>query len=139
MRRVRYSPSRYSFDIGQDSPHCIKPLLVVDGRLTLASGGKLFANRSEGGAWLCVRLEGDGKTVNRSAIGAQVRVRSRGRVITRQVEAGTGEGNQNDLKLHFGLGAAKGPVDLEVSWPGGKRQVVRGVKLNQTVDVKVAP
>jgi hypothetical protein len=61
----------------------------------------------------------------------------RGKYLTRQVEAGTGEGNQNDLKMHFGLGAAKGPLDLEITWPGGKRQFVRGVKLNQTVDVRL--
>lgn len=107
-----------------------------EGRLGVASAGKLFVNKTEGGSWLAVRLEGDGKTVNRSAIGAQVRILVRGRRLTRQVEAGTGEGNQNDLKLHFGLGEAKGPLDLEITWPGGKRQFVRGLKLRQTVDIR---
>lgn len=107
-----------------------------DGRLALCSAGKLFANETPTGNWLEVRLEGDGKKVNRSAIGAQVRIRLKGKTLSRQVEAGTGEGNQNDLKLHFGLGEEKGKVDLEVVWPGGKKQVVKRVSANRIVDVK---
>ena len=34
----------------------------------------------------------------------QVRIRYGDQTLTRQVEAGTGEGNQNDLTFHFGLG-----------------------------------
>ena len=39
--------------------------------------------------------------------------------MTRQVEGGTGQGNQNDLILHFGLGGYHGDVSLEVTWPDG--------------------
>ncbi|MDD5728867.1 MAG: ASPIC/UnbV domain-containing protein, partial [Victivallales bacterium] len=38
----------------------------------------------------------------------------------RQVEAGTGTGNQNDLRLHFGLGKYQGPLNLKVIWPDGR-------------------
>ena len=82
-----------------------------------------------------VRLKGDGKRVNRSAIGAQVRVKLKDKTLSRQVEAGTGEGNQNDLTLHFGLGAHKGDVDLEVVWPGGAKQTVRRVRTGRIVDI----
>lgn len=107
-----------------------------DGRLALSAGGKLFSNESPKAHWLEVRLQGDGKKVNRSAIGAQVRIKLKDRILTRQVEAGTGEGNQNDLKLHFGLGEMKGRVDLDILWPGGKRQTVRRVAIDRIVDVK---
>lgn len=107
-----------------------------DGRLGLCTAGKLFANEGKGGHWLEVRLEGDGKTVNRSAIGAQVRIRLKGRTLTRQVEAGTGEGNQNDLKLHFGLGDYRGRVDLKIAWPGGREQTVRRIGVDRVVDVR---
>ena len=70
--------------------------------------------------WLKVRLKGDG--VNAFAIGAQVRVHVGNWRITRQVEGATGEGNQNDLTLHFGLGKRTDPVELEVRWPDGTRQ-----------------
>jgi hypothetical protein len=107
-----------------------------DGKLDLVCGGKLFGNQAAAGSWLRVRLEGDGKRVNRSAIGAQVRVRTKNGVFTRQVEAGTGEGNQNDLMLHFGLGDHAGPVSLEVLWPGGKVQKVRRAATGRTLLVR---
>jgi hypothetical protein len=106
------------------------------GQLSLCSGGKLFASSPLKQHWLEVRLQGDGKTVNRSAIGAQVRLRLRDKTLSRQVEAGTGEGNQNDLKLHFGLGQFRGKVNLDIVWPGGHKQSVRSVKMDQIVDVK---
>ncbi|MBS0265259.1 MAG: CRTAC1 family protein [Planctomycetes bacterium] len=110
-----------------------------DGDLDLLAGGKLWVNQGNAGHWLQVSLRGDGKSVNRAAIGAQVRVRIGDRVLSRQVEAGTGEGNQNDLTLHFGLGAHAGPVQLEIVWPGGQRQTVSQVALQQTVIVKFQP
>jgi hypothetical protein len=73
--------------------------------------------------------------VNRSAIGAQVRIALKDRTLSRQAEAGTGEGNQNDLTLHFGLGSHTGPVDLQIAWPNGKRQTVRSVKTGRVADV----
>lgn len=102
-----------------------------DGDLDLAVGGRLYVNQAIGLHWLEVQLVGDGKRINGSAIGSQVRLRLKDRVFTRQVEAGTGEGNQNDLTLHFGLGTSKGRVDLEIYWPDGKSQRVRGVAVDQ--------
>ena len=65
-----------------------------------------------------IRLVG-GEGVNHTAIGAQIRIRLGDKVVTRQVEGSTGEGNQNDLTCHVGLGDATGPVDVEVHWPDG--------------------
>ena len=106
-----------------------------DGDLDLATAGKVFENRVGVGGWLKVRLQGDGMVVNRSAIGAQARIRMGDRILTRQVEAGTGEGNQNDLVLHFGLGGHEGPVRLEISWPNGKRQIVEDVVIGRVAAV----
>lgn len=98
-----------------------------DGDLDLLTGGKLYENQVASGHWLKVRLQGPG-----SAIGAQVRIQlPRGenplarQVLTRQVASATGEGNQNELTLHFGLGDHSGPVLLEISWPGGEQEMVR--------------
>ncbi len=107
-----------------------------DGHLDLVAGGKLFINQcSNGYHWLELRLQGDGTHVNRSAIGAQVRIKLKDKIITRQVEAGTGEGNQNDLTLHFGLGAARGHIDIEIVWPDGKKQTLRHVQTDKFITI----
>jgi hypothetical protein len=107
-----------------------------DGDLDLATAGKLFRNQGGGGNWLKVKLEGDGKAVNRSAIGAQVRIKVKNEILTRQVEAGTGECNQNDLTLHFGLGRQAAPVSVEITWPDGTKQKISDVKPGTLLPVR---
>jgi len=105
-----------------------------DGHLDLITGGRLFRNPGGSNHWLKVRLEGAGK-VNRAAIGTQVRLRLGKHTLTRQVEGATGQGNQNDLTLHFGLGTHKEPIRLEIRWPDGARQEV-DTPVNRTVVIK---
>lgn len=106
-----------------------------DGYLDLVSGGKVWINtlgeREPKHSYLKVRLEGSGKC-NRAAIGSRVIVKAGGKTFTRQVEAGTGSGCQNDLTLHFGLGAEKRNVEIEVNWAGGGRSSHQA-KVNQTI------
>lgn len=110
-----------------------------DGDLDLATAGKLFQNQGTPNRWLKLKLEGDGTAVNRSAIGAQARIRIGDRVLTRQVEAGTGEGNQNDLVLHFGLGQHDMPLEAEVVWPGGRKQLIPATEANRQLTVRYSP
>ncbi|MCH8830215.1 MAG: CRTAC1 family protein, partial [Planctomycetes bacterium] len=110
-----------------------------DGDLDLVSAGKLFENLGSGNHWIKIRLQGDGSLVNRSAVGAQVRIKLGDQTLTRQVEAGTGEGNQNELTLHFGLGTHKEPVNLEIFWPNKIRQTITGVKINRLHTVRFRP
>ena len=105
-----------------------------DGDLDLMSGGKLFVNAGRGGHWLAVRLRGDGVAVDRMAIGAQVRVTAGGRTWVRQVEAGTGEGNQNDTTLHFGLGDTTGPVDVRIEWPDGRVRTFAAIGVDRLLE-----
>jgi hypothetical protein len=112
-----------------------------DGDLDLVTAGKLFENQSAenpgaGRHWLEIRLEGNGTTINRSAIGTQVRIQLPGRTLTRQVEAGTGEGNQNDLLLHFGLGDHAEPVRLDVLWPNQRTQTLENVGVDRIMTVR---
>ena len=114
-----------------------------DGDLDLVSDGQLFVNdESQTGSnhWLKVRLTGDGVNVNRAAIGAEVRVHTGGgQILTRQVEGGTGEGNQNDLTLHFGLGSHDGPVDLEITSPDGTSRMIYGVAVDDLAVIELTP
>ena len=110
-----------------------------DGGLDLVVGGGLYQNPGHPGHWIKVRLVGSGP-VNTTAIGAQVRIRvggEKGRVITRQVTTGTGQGNQADAAMHFGLGDHKGEVTLEILWPGNRRQSVK-TPVDRVVTVKFA-
>jgi enediyne biosynthesis protein E4 len=90
-----------------------------DGRIDLINSGRLYRNVSEAvGNWLEVSLKG--KAPNTSAIGAKVVVSCADKKYIRQVEAGTGAGNQNDLRLHFGIGNYTDPVKIKVIWPNGQ-------------------
>jgi len=105
-----------------------------DGQLDLVTGGRLFRNPGNKSHWLKVRLEGSGK-MNRAAIGTQVRLRLGDQTLTRQVEGATGQGNQNDLTLHFGLGTHNDPVKLEIRWTDGTRQELE-TQVDRTITVK---
>jgi hypothetical protein len=80
----------------------------------------LFENPGFGHHWITLRLEG--VTANRPAIGARVRVITRGpdgiaSTIHRTVGSG-GSFGASPLQLQVGLGDATGPVTIEVDWPG---------------------
>ena len=113
-----------------------------DGDLDLATAGKLWVNtttQTNGNHGLKIRLGGDGTTVNRPAIGTQARVDAGNGIMTRQVEGGTGRGNQNDLTLHFGLGSHGGPVDVEVLWPNGATVLYRDVPPDDVANISMRP
>ena len=57
-------------------------------------------------------------------------------MLTRQVEAGTGEGNQNEPTLHFGLGKHRDAVDVEIFWAKGASQKLPKIKPNRMVTVE---
>ncbi|MEC7863404.1 MAG: CRTAC1 family protein [Verrucomicrobiota bacterium] len=101
-----------------------------DGDLDLCTAGKIFQNNSKRGNWIKIKLSGDGKNINRSAIGSIVKIRSKDSVMTRHVQTGTGEGNQSEMTLHFGLGNLKGPLDAEILWPGKVTTTSKELKIN---------
>jgi hypothetical protein len=69
--------------------------------------------------WVGIELGGDGVRVNRDAVGARVTVTRGSLRQSREVSLTSGFSAQGDRRLHFGLGAEGGPVDVEVRWPGG--------------------
>ncbi|MBI5478002.1 MAG: CRTAC1 family protein [Deltaproteobacteria bacterium] len=71
------------------------------------------------GHWLQVRAVGN-VAANRAALGATVRVTAGGVTRLRHVEGGTGQGCQDSLYLHFGLGSATSVEAVNVVFPGGK-------------------
>jgi hypothetical protein len=68
-----------------------------------------------------------GKESNRAAIGARVTVVAGGVARIGEVRAGGSYVSQNDLRLHFGLGAETRISKVEVAWPNGKREELKDV------------
>ena len=102
-----------------------------DGDLDLVTNKTFFVNKLNNGSLVhpnrWIELDLVGKSLTQPVggrgpiVGAQVRIAAPGvyGTVTRQVEAGTGQGNQSDTRLHFGLGASDGPLTVEVTWPNG--------------------
>jgi enediyne biosynthesis protein E4 len=78
----------------------------------------LLRNDSAGGHWVTLRLEGTKS--NRSAIGAKVTIQSGGRRQVAEVRSGGSYISQNDLRVHFGLGAATAVDRVTIRWPNGE-------------------
>src|SRR5258708_14964434 len=68
-----------------------------------------------------------GTKSNRAAIGARVTIHAAGVMQFNEVRAGGSYLSQNDLRLHFGVGAADKMDDVEVSWPSGRTDMLRDV------------
>jgi len=80
---------------------------------------------SAGGHWLELRLAGDlAKKSPRDAVGAIVYVTT-GKLRQRQdVISGGSYLSQNDMTLHFGLGAASSVDKVEIKWPDGTSETI---------------
>jgi hypothetical protein len=84
--------------------------------------------------WLLVKLTG--VTSNRNAIGARVRAVIGEVTLVEEVRGGGSYISQNDLRVHFGLGANREVTRLEVRWPNGLEEVWEHVASNQILVVK---
>ena len=89
------------------------------------------------GHWVILKLVG--RTSNRSAIGARVKLSAGGRVQYEEVRSGGSYLSQNDLRLHFGLAAASRVEKIEISWPSGARQILKDQPCDQIITVREAP
>lgn len=79
---------------------------------------ELFENTRAEGHFVQVRVVGD-VAANRAGIGAVVSVTAGERTWIRHVQGGTGQGGQDSLYLHFGLGDAESVDSIRVEFPGG--------------------
>ncbi len=94
---------------------------VMDGKpLLLENQG---GNRA--GGWIRLKLEGT--KANRMAVGARVKLTAGGVAQYATVRAGESYLSSNDVRLHFGLGAARA-VDVEIQWPGGATETFKGLE-----------
>ena len=88
---------------------------------------------SLGRHWIKVKLEG--VTSNRAAIGGRVTCFYGGKKQAQEVMSQGSFYSVNDWRLHFGLGPVK-VVDLEVRWPSGKKETVKGVAADRLITIR---
>jgi hypothetical protein len=85
-----------------------------------------------------VRLKLVGRTANRNAIGAWIRLRAGSDVAWRQVMPTRSYLSQSELPVTIGLGPATKVDELEIIWPGGQHQMVPDLKMDQTTIIEQA-
>ncbi|HKY26491.1 MAG TPA: CRTAC1 family protein [Pyrinomonadaceae bacterium] len=84
--------------------------------------------RNEGGdANHWVTLELATTQANRLAIGARVKIVTGDLVQMEEVRSGGSYLSQNDLRIHFGLGKYTNIDLIEIRWPSGKTEVIKGL------------
>ncbi|MBI5281861.1 MAG: CRTAC1 family protein [Candidatus Solibacter usitatus] len=98
---------------------------------SLLDPAELWENTTDSdGEWLIVRLQG--VKANRDGIGASVRWGGQWNTMT----TSTGYASSTHFGVHFGAPRGQAPDTLEVTWPGGKKQVVSGVKTKSVLLVR---
>ena len=106
-----------------------------DGDLDLVTGNwnhgyRLYQNQGGRNRWLSVDLRGAG-AVNRDAVGARIYLTTPDGITQMQaVGIGAGLGGNNQLGLHFGLGA-NSSADLRIVWSNGIECRLDSVPANQ--------
>ncbi len=88
-------------------------------------------NHQSSGAFVAIRLIGNGRTTNRDAIGARVTLWPTSSPQVKQirtVHAGDGFLSQSSARIHFGLGPLTEDLCLSIKWPGGDTELFSGMK-----------
>lgn len=103
---------------------------TLDAVVTSLGGSPLVLyGRPNANHWLILSLSG--AAGNRQGIGARVRVGSQWSYVT----TGGSYLSASDSRVHFGL-ADQSKADVEILWPGGKRQLLPGVSADRIVVVE---
>jgi hypothetical protein len=103
-------------------------------------GGPLLLYRNTvkpGRDWIELDLEGGPS--NRSALGAQVRVRWNGQEQLQEVLAASGYAAQNEHRLHFGLGENAKVEKVTIRWPSGHVQILESPSINTLHHIHESP
>lgn len=99
----------------------------------LNAPARIYENRLCGGRAITVQLAWEG-TGNPTAIGAQIVASGdRGDRLVRTVETSRGYLSGASATVHFGLGADRDAVDLEIVWPDGRVSTVSDIPADHHV------
>ncbi|HWY44490.1 MAG TPA: CRTAC1 family protein [Candidatus Sulfotelmatobacter sp.] len=82
-----------------------------------------------------VSFELAGTKSNRLAIGARLKITAGGVTQTEEIHSGGSYLSQNDLRVHFGLAAAKKIETVEIRWPSGKIEALKDLDADKFYSV----
>jgi len=95
----------------------------------------LINSADNGNHWLLLDLRG--RVSNRDAIGARVKVTTpSGRTLYNHVSTSVGFLSSSDRRLHFGLGSERSAESVEIRWPRGAMQTLKGVAADQLLKIE---
>jgi hypothetical protein len=76
-----------------------------------------------------------GSKSNRDGIGARLKLTVGGKVLLREVKAGSSYLSQSDMRVHFGMGQSARAERLEIRWPSGAVEALQDIEANQILTV----
>lgn len=110
-------------DYDSDGDQDVLLTAATDGGLRLWRNDSINNHR-----WLQLNLRGSNS--NHTAVGARVVVTTDVGSTTQELHGSTGRGNQNEPRLHFGLGSATQIQAVTVHWPSGQVQILENPELD---------
>lgn len=113
-----------------------------DGKLdvivtALSAPAEIWINDGPGNNhWIELSLTG--AKSNRDAIGAKVKITSGGKTQWDHVSHSAGYASSSVVPLHFGLGPAAIIDEIEIQWPSGIHQVLKGIAVDHVLHLREA-
>jgi len=77
-----------------------------------------------------------GTKSNRDGIGARITIKAGKRLLVDEVRSGGSYYSQNDMRVHFGLGAATKLESVEIRWPSGLTERFDSAMVDKINEVK---
>lgn len=83
-----------------------------------------------------LRVDLSGPALNPTGIGAKVSVKTKKKLFSKFFSPYRGYISTVESTLHFGLGGEDEIVEIEVTWPDGKQQILNDVKVDQVLTLR---
>ena len=77
-----------------------------------------------------------GNQATTRGLGSRITIYSADLKMIREVDGGSSHASQNSSIIHFGLGQNEYIDSLIVSWPGGKVQRLKNIKVNKLIQIE---
>jgi enediyne biosynthesis protein E4 len=106
-----------------------------DGRMSAvvsnmnAAPSLLVNERKATNHWIAIKI--GGTKSNRDGIGARITLKAGKRSYVDEVRSGSSYISNNDMRVHFGLGAAAKIDSLEIRWPSGLAERFEGLEVDK--------